>query len=179
MTNPLPPEILSPDGVPLFLNPYKGTYSKSRSYALRMQRDYSRGMPQQAARGHRPVNGLSESQLRSQRSQLAYGMKPWQRFAFTFKQRWGFEYRWWRYLKRHWIDAINSMTSPSQVITPVWISQELTNAALTGHNEAWIEQRLSEKLYAMERYRMGDAQPGGINFSHRDGLAPIEWWFYH
>lgn len=179
MTGPLPPEIILPSGKPAYLNPYTGKYSASRSYALRMQRNYSRGLSQSEARGHRAKGGVNESQLRAQREMLQYGMKPWQRFAITFQQRYGFSYRYWRRLKRLYIDSINSMSSPGQQVTPVWIQQELINEPLTGHNEDWIEARLGEKEYDMFRYRLHDAEPGRVHFDQRDNLAPIEWWYYH
>lgn len=186
MTTPsfgaLPSEIILPNGKTGYLNPYTGKYSSSRSYAMRMQRNYSRGLSQSAARGHAPSGGLSESQMRAQREALKYGdqLKPWQRFALTFKQRYGFEYRYWRKLKRLYIDAINSMSSPDMQITPVWIQQALVNAPLTGHDESWIEARLAEKLYDMDRYRNAhDPIPGRMHFMRRDSMEPVEWWYYH
>jgi hypothetical protein len=61
---PEPPTIILPTGQTGYLNPYKGTYTTSRSYALRMQRSFSRGISQSEARGHRAVGGLTESQWR-------------------------------------------------------------------------------------------------------------------
>src|SRR5579863_9340329 len=61
---PEPLEIILPTGQTGYLNPYKGTYTTSRSYALRMQRSFARGISQSEARGHKAVGGLSESQWR-------------------------------------------------------------------------------------------------------------------
>lgn len=60
----LPAQIILPSGQTGYLNPYKGTYSTSRSYAQRMQRGFLRGESQSASRGHRAVGGLTESQWR-------------------------------------------------------------------------------------------------------------------
>lgn len=145
-----------------------------------MQRAYARGLTQSEARGHRARRGLSESQLRRQRQEMLNpGVTPWQQFLMTFRQRYGFEYRYWRYLKRNWVDSINKLSSPDMQITPVWIAQELANAPLNGHDREWIETRLAEKLYAMLEYRSGNSDPGALFFRSRDGLAPIEWWYYH
>jgi hypothetical protein len=51
----------SPEGQTLYLNPYKGTYITNRSYAMRMQRAFARGMSQSEARGHKAIGGLTES----------------------------------------------------------------------------------------------------------------------
>lgn len=60
----LPAQIILPTGQTGYLNPYKGTYTTSRSYAQRMQRGFLRGESQSASRGHKAVGGLTESQWR-------------------------------------------------------------------------------------------------------------------
>lgn len=174
---PLFPEpITLPSGVPGFYNPYTGGYVKSRTYAERLQRGYQRGMSQSEARGHRAVGGMSESQLR--RAGIS---SPVTRYimAQEFQRTYGFSLDYWNYLVDNWIDEINSMSAPTQQITPAWITQEFANTDLTGHDEVWVEARLDEKLRDMLAYRMGDTTPGALHFNQRDNLAPIEWWFYH
>lgn len=187
MTTPNNPplEILLPpnrrgERIPAFLNPYRGTYTTSRSYALRMQSGYRRGLTQaQARRGAGSVSELSESQRRRARTQAQYGMTPWQRYNITFQQQYGFSYSYWRYLRKNWIAEINQMAAPDAQITPVFIAQALANQQLTGHNEEWIEQRLQEKLEDMHEYRAGNAEPGFVHWNQKEGMEPIEWWWYH
>ena len=117
MTNPVPGpplEIILPGGDPGYLNPYSGQYTRSQTYALRMQRNYSRGLPQSSARGHAAVGGYSESQIRAQREQAKHGdqLPPWQRFGIGFQQRYGFSYSYWRKLRRQYIAEINERALP-------------------------------------------------------------------
>jgi hypothetical protein len=172
MGQPLPPEIILPTGQAAYLNPYKGTYTTSRSYAMRMQRGFRLGRAQQQARrGGEP--GQSESQVR----------------AFRFEQRYGFSYLYWRRLQRKWISEINSMSSPGGRITPEIVSMDLANLrsfpALTifswgaGTAEQMLEQRLEEKLEDMISYREGDSEPGHYHFVVRNNYRPIELWWYH
>jgi len=179
MTGPNPPEIILPDGRTGYLNPYSGKYVTNRAYAMRMRRNYSRGLSQSSARGHAPRQGMSEYQLRVQRDQLLYQQTPWQRFTQNFEQRWGFSYSWWQRLRRLYINKINALNSESTPpITEVWIQQELLNNR-ESHGPEWIEARLGEKLYDMEQYRDGDPLPGRANWRTKDYLSPEEWWWYH
>lgn len=191
MSQPLPPEIILPSGRAAFLNPYKGTYTTSRPYALRMQRNFARGLSQSEARGHRvSPQGFTEAQIRRQQAQAAGFQTPWERFTLNFERRYGFSYRYWRFLKRRWIDAINARSSPGLQITPIWIAQELQNASgifssflainQMPSGKPWIEQRLDEKLADMEAYQdENDKEPGFLHFIRRDNFRPIEWWYYH
>lgn len=197
MTQPsLPPEIILPSGQTGYLNPYKGTYTTSRSYAMRMQRGFAAGLPQQRARG-RVLGGQTEYQQRAALTQERYGMSPWQRFklAREFKQQYGFELRYWEKLRRKWVDEINSLstggkapTPGARIIDPQWIADEFANARqnalilplLGGSGKPWIERRLSENLTDMIQYRQGNSQPGALHFhTQPHATRPIEWWWYH
>lgn len=181
MTSPLPPEITYQTGRKGYLNPYTGKYSRSRSYALRMQRNYARGMSQSEARGHRAVGGVTEAQRRrEQAAAVNPSLSRSQQFALGFQQRYGFTYNYWRYLKRNYIDAINSRSSPDMQITPIWIQQIIVNTPMTGLGTDWIETRLAERLNDMIAYQdYDDRDPGGAHFAERIAYTPIEWWYYH
>lgn len=186
MTTPQQPlEIILPATAtrgprPAFLNPYTGKYTTSRSYALRMQSGFRRGLTQnQARRGIQSVARESETARRRRLSLSAYGQTPWQRFNLSFEQRYGFSYSWWRYLWRKYIREINEMASPDGQITPFHIQQQRANMEITGHDDAWLEARLGEKLHDMKEYRAGNPEDGRYNFIHRDGMEPIEFWWYH
>jgi hypothetical protein len=185
MTSPLPPEIILPGNRPAYINPYTGTYTTNRSYAMRMQRGYARGLPQYEARGQRP----GESARRRERYVQQYGQTPWQRYSGiggTFEQRYpniaaNGGYTWYRSLRRRWLTEIDARTDRGErAITPVAIEQELANASLTGHDKAWIEDRLAGMLEAIRNYQDdGDNEPGYTMFHQRDFMAPVEWWWYH
>jgi hypothetical protein len=180
MSQPLPPEIILQTGQRAFLNPYRGTYTTSRAYAMRMQRNYARGQSQSAARGHgATATGQTEYQVRRQRTYEQYGQTPYQRYSFTFEQRYGFSYSWYRRIYGLYIQPINDMSAASQQWGPEDIAAELANSQYTGHDTDWIEERFAEKLYAMEQYRGGNPQPGHVMFVSRDYISPIEWWYYH
>lgn len=104
----LPSEIITPSGQPAYLNPYTGTYSTSRSYAMRMQRGYRRGVTQQIARGKR----AGEARTRAQRTFERYGITETERFGLGFERRYGFSYKDWRRWRRLWISEINRRTWP-------------------------------------------------------------------
>lgn len=181
MSTPLPPEIVFPTGKTGYLNPYSGKYTTSRSYALRMQRAYSRGQTQSEARGHRAVNGVTESQRRNAQAALANpGLTRHQQFEIGFQQRYGFSYKYWRYLRRNWIDDINRRSSPDMQMTPLWIQQILINSAVTGLDTNWIELRLAERIQDMIAYQDYNVTgPGFAHFYERLNYTPIEWWYYH
>lgn len=186
MATPLPPEIIlpGPGNRKAYLNPYKGTYTTSRSYALRMQRGYARGETQQAARG-KPVNEYRQRVIREQQQ---YGQTPWERFNIGFQQRYGFSYSYWRSLKRRWVDEINSESSPDAQITPATIAQ-VKQAWDSGWRdeyrpefdqwEDWIENRLDENLRARVAYRDGEPDEGADQFRQRSSVPPVELYWYH
>jgi hypothetical protein len=173
--SPAAPEIILPAGQPAYLNPYRGTYTTSRSYALRMQRNYGRGMSQATARGHAPFGpeGLTEYQVR----------------ALRFERRYGFSLRYWRRLQRKYLRELNSQRSPAAQITADVIAQDLGivrqvygNGPVPGiviPAENITEERLAELLYATKAYRDGNAGPGRNDFYTRDDIRPIELWWYH
>jgi hypothetical protein len=174
MTTPLPAEIILPGGQPGYLNPYRGTYTTSRSYALRMQSNYGRGMSQATARGHAPnPAGLTEYAIRAQRFQDAYG----------------FSLGYWRRIQRKYLREINSERSPAAQITPLVIAGDLDAVRFRNGNgpvpgivipaENITEERLANLLYATRAYRDGDTVPGRTDFYARDDIRPIELWWYH
>jgi hypothetical protein len=179
--------------LPRFLNPYTGEYSiRSASYARRVQSGYQRGVSLSEARGYRTISGITESQRRRQRTIAELGITPQEQFEIGFEQRYGFTYRYWRYLRRHWIDDINSRSAPSGHITPRHIQMELNYTAETGHDESWIETRLYEKLTDMIAFQdYKDKTPGRMDWDRKDGYAinffedyepdyqPMMWWWYH
>ena len=75
------------------------------------------------------------------------------------------------------------MASPGGRIDASFVAEEIRNAGIYGGGQSagpeWIEQRLSEKLYAMREYRDGNSEPGFIYFQDAGGMRPIEWWYYH
>lgn len=191
----LPPEIILPTGQTGYLNPYKGTYTTKRDYAMRMQRGFAAGIPQQRARG-RVLGEQTEYQQRAARLFERTGETPWQRFkrAREFKQQYGFELRYWEKLRRKWVDEINALSAPrgvtpgARIIDPQWVTDELDNARqnalilplLGGSGKPWIERRLSENLNDMIQYRQGNSQPGALHFhTQPHATRPIEWWWYH
>jgi hypothetical protein len=179
MSTPNPAPVLYPaqgtQGPVLYLNPYTGRYTASRSYGLRMQRGYAAGLPQVVARRGTPsVPGLSEYQLRQQR----------------FLQRYGFEQQVWRRLYDKYIGKINAMASPAAQITPMIISQVLQNTPVTGLGIDWLENRLAQKLEDMQEWR-ADGKPakntnpnlgGYVHYWQEESarmFTPIELWWYH
>jgi hypothetical protein len=192
MTTPpgLPLEIILPSGRPAWLNPYQGTYSESRNYALRMQRNYSRGISQASARGHSTTaGGLSETQVRRQREQAKYQdeLSPWQRFGIGFENRYGFTYNYWRKLRRRYIDEINARALPNAPsnrmimlagqrrdprVFPADIAaiRQLYQSGFRDpvHSgaatwEQWTELRLLERLTAIRDYQDGADPTFGRN----------------
>ena len=193
-----PLEIISPEGTPLFLNPYSGTYSASRSYALRMQRNYARGITQAEARGHRPTDeGLTESQVRRVR----------------FQERHGISYNDWARFYRRYVREINRRSFPTAPgpamvidngvrrdprIFPEDIAavRDLYNNGFRdpvynpGSWEEWTDQRLAERLGALVDFQdSADSAAGSQQFWGRTsawigtmGIAaapPVEFWYYH
>jgi hypothetical protein len=174
MSTSLPPSIILPTGQPAFLNPYRGTYTTNRAYALRMQRGYARGISRQTARGHAPgPAGLTEYQVRAQR----------------FEQQYGFSYSTYRRWQRRYISEINAMSSPEAQITPMVLAQDIaTMRQVYGTGivpgiiippENRTEERLAAKLYAMQEYQAGDPMPGRQDFYTRETYRPIEMYWYH
>jgi hypothetical protein len=179
MTTPLPAEITLPTGQTAWLNPYRGTYTTSRGYALRMQRNYDRGLSQSSARGHAPSpQGFTEYQLRTMRFQRIYG----------------FSYSFWRRMERRYIREINRTRTatpgvPGAAITPDVLAQDMGIVRQfygTGPvpgiiipPENIVEERLAELLYAMREYRHGNKIPGSQDFQSRDNIRPIEMYWYH
>lgn len=174
MSSPQPPVIYpapGEHGPVLYLNPYSGTYTSSKSYGLRMQRGFAQGVPQVVARRGTMPGGVSESEQRRLR----------------FLERWGFEERLWRRWQRLYVNEINGMASPSAQITRSHIQQVLANTPVTGLGVEWVEQRLREKLADMHDFRnhrrqRGPSRSGYQHFWQEAGermVTPIEFWWYH
>lgn len=178
MGAPLPPILNNQDG-PLYLNPYKGTYTKSRSYGLRMQRAYARGQTQSEARGHQVTpGGPSESELRKQRWLERNGVPLWRTDVYNFWRR-----------NSSVINQINDRVSPQAQITPLSIAQLAENWGRFGGDsyqpdartwQRWATRRLGERLDDIISYQdLGETGNGSYHFQFRSGVAPIEFWWYH
>lgn len=182
VTPGLPLETILPSGLTGYLNPYTGKYTTSRSYGLRMQRGYQRGLTStQARRGQRYTSGAVEYQVRQQ-NRLTSGPLPTifrPRDEILFEQQYGFSYQYWAQLRQEYIDDINRLASPAARITPEFIKQALDLIQMGSLPPDWIETRLNNKLYTMREYRDGNPQPGHVYFDERIYYVPIEWWYYH
>lgn len=157
----LPPEIIV-NGQRQYLNPYQGTYSASRAYALRMQRGYARGLSQtQARRNVEAPPGYSESQIRRDR----------------FRQIYGFDYSYYQALQRKYGSDIVNMRGGG--ISPQHIAMAMQLQAQGLLEPNWIEDRLAGRRYATDMYRQGNAPVGRVEFDTRIQYTAIEWWYYH
>lgn len=188
MGTPLPPEIITPEGRPAFLNPYRGTYTTSRSYALRMQRAFSRGLTQSEARGHTAIGGLTESQWR--RLKRLYideiNGRSWAKGPRRMNVVEGV-----RQDPRIFKQDINYIVSLFQ--------QGYRDPAVPSISNwlTYVEWRLTSRLNAMIEFQdFGDAWPGRRDFYERSSIwpkggmwlegglnvasgPPIEFWYYH
>lgn len=186
MTQPNPPEIILPDGRTAYYNPYTSTYTTSRSYAMRMQRGFARGLAQFEARGQR----ANERRYREQYTQGRYGVTPeelYARNAQEFQNLYGFDYAYWNYLQREYLNEINRMTSEGGRIEPYMVQSVKLNwetgwrdpmrPEITSWQE-WVELHLAERREAMYAYREGDKSVGAQNFQMRSSVPPIEFWWY-
>lgn len=198
----IPLVIQLPSGQPAYYNPYSGTYGRNKQYAQRLQRAYRAGQTRQTGRGH-TAGHLTEYE-RVKATAAAHNQTPYQRFTRSFERRWGFKYSYWLYLRRHWVDEINGMSSPNSPgkITPAMVSMELQNSGVftlpggfplpsptllmrgpegpvVSQGEAWIELRLEERLEDMNEYREGNKEPGHFHWMTRNAYRPVEWWYYH
>lgn len=172
MGTPPPPQI-TVYGRPAYLNPYTGGYSPSRSYALRMQRGYARGLTQtQARRGVTLPAGYSESQVRRERGYSGEIQRQ------RFEQRYpGITYNEYRsYQRRYGSDIVN--TRPGG-ISPQLIVQAKQQEASGILPPGWVENRLQERREATDNYRDGIEETGIQDFDQRISFTPIEWWYYH
>lgn len=197
MTDPrtgVPLEIITNQGVPLYYNPYSQQYTRSKSYAQRMQRNYARGLPQQQARGKRQAEHVTRAQQEQQR----YGdeLTPEQRFQFGFERRYGFTYRYWRKLYRNYIQEINQRALPNPHSNYMMIDANGRRAdprvfpsdvaAIkqlydTGYRdplypdirtwEDWIEYRLYERLDGIREFQdFHNVGPGRTEFQNRSSI---------
>jgi hypothetical protein len=155
---------------------------------MRMQRGYRRGVPQYEARG----KTASEYQTRIIREQQVYGQKPWERFQIGFEQRYGFSYKYWRQLKRRWVDDINQRArhqNTKDIITPGTIAS-VKSAFDAGWRDNyrpefnnwqdWVENRLDENLRVrIESEEAGDDEPAKAEFRTRSEVMPVELYWYH
>lgn len=192
MTQPLPPDPwtrATRSGAPEYYNPYSGKWSRNRGYTQRLQRGYRRGLSQSEARGHAATAAGTESQRRRQRTLERTGMTPTEAFGIGFRQRYGFSYSYWRRLRRLYINEINKRSSPSGQIKPSHISDVIQMFRLVGGDmyrpelrtwEAWTEVHLGERMWALILYQEeGDTAYGAFNFSRRNNLYPIVFYYYH
>ena len=110
----LPLEYVDPQGNTRYLNPYSQQYIRNKSYALRLQRGFGRGLSQSEARGHGiSARGLTESQERVARATERGDLSPYQLFLGGFERRYGFSYQYWRLIYRRYIKEINQRSWPS------------------------------------------------------------------
>jgi hypothetical protein len=185
---PEPLEIILPSGQTGYLNPYKGTYTTSRSYALRMQRAFARGVSQSEARGHKAIGGLTESQWRRLKrlyvndiNRMSWEEGPPRMYAPGGVRK---DPR----IFRHDVQAIVELfdqgyRDPGAPTINNWLQ--------------YAEWRLAGRLSAMRAYQEDDdPQPGrAAFFGHsqiwpKTGIwlqagfdfasaPPIEFWYYH
>lgn len=150
-----------------------------------MQRGYARGLSQHEARGQRG----GESVRRRERVERETGQTPWQIYAFNFRQRYGFSYSYWRTLRKRYINEINRRASPGAQMLPSHIT-DIINLFNMGWRddrrpelrtwEAWVEVHLGERLWSTILYQDdGETAYGSFNFTFRNSVAPIEYWYYH
>lgn len=172
-------------GTTEYYNPYSGRYTTNRAYGLRMQRGYARGLSQHEARGQRG----GESVRRRERVYRETGQTPHQIYAFNFRQRYGFSYSYWRTLRKRYINEINRRSSPGGQMLPSHVT-DIINLYNMGWRddrrpelrtwEAWVEVHLGERLWSTILYQDdGETAYGSFNFTFRNSVAPIEYWYYH
>lgn len=147
-------------------NPYTNKWTRSKAYAKRMQSAYERGQTQQEARG---------SHVRS-----PGGRRTYAETKRIFEERHGISYTFWRRMQRGPLKELNKRSAPGGRITPEMIHYELYNADYTGHDYAWVEARIRDRLRATRAYQDdNDPDVGHTMFVARDSTSSIEWWFYH
>lgn len=197
MATPQPPEIFLPSGERAYLNPYRGTYTTSRSYALRMQRNYARGISQGEARGHQTAGGPSESVLRRQRFEQEYGIPyhVWERFRRKYIKE--INDRSWRGgPSTMQLNEFGNRADPRIFLSDILAIRELYDRGYRDPVtpvdtwEQYAEVRLSQRLNALIMYQdYNDADPGRADYNNRSGIwygtfsaasaPPIELWYYH
>jgi hypothetical protein len=190
VAQPQPGIIIGPEGQPLYLNPYRGTYTASRSYGLRMQGNFARGIQtQQEARGkaRNPITGQTESQQRRER----------------FEEKYKIPQNMWRRWQRLYISKINKMSGAGGGVTIDMIAEVKALSELGYQDPAfpgirwdqWVEIRLSTRLNDLIEYHDNrNPVPGRVDFQGRSptwvpvrditfaagASAPaIELWWYH
>lgn len=187
MTTPLPRTIILPTGQVGYLNPYKGTYTTSRSYGVRMQRGFDRGLSQQEARGQ-TAGGLTEAQWRRLRrlyvdeiNELSWEQGP-------------------NYMN---VDIEGNRSDPRIFRSDVRAIVTLFNGGYRDPAvpsisdwQTYAEWRLAERLNAIQQYKAGNTLPGKEDFFMRSAVwpqgglwlegglrvasgPPIEFWYYH
>lgn len=189
MAQPLPPERTAPGGITTYLNPYTGKYTRSKSYARRMQGAFARGLTQSEARGHRAVGGETETQRRRRQTRERTGLTPWESFGIGFQQRYGFSYTYWRKLRRRYVDEINRRASPGAAIKPSHITDVINLFNMGWFDsqrpelrswEAWVEVHLGERLWSTILFQdERERAYGQFNFVRRNSVPPIEYYYYH
>lgn len=184
--------VMPPEG-PIPTNPRTGL-PYSASYWRRIQRGMARGLTRAEARGHGPRPGPrgmieTETQRRTRISVETYGMTPYRRRAILISQEYGITYP--RYLRiRNKIEWINDHSTPGAQIQPIMIKQAADQEAAGILPPGWIEQRLDEKIAAMEqymdmtpaqgKYKTGPHHVGYSQFHDNEAIwLPVEWWYYH
>jgi hypothetical protein len=196
MCKPRPPQnkgrpltIELPSGQTGYLNPYRYTYTTSRSYAQRMQRGYLRGLGQSEARGYRVRAGESETQRRRRVTMEQYGQTPWERYGIGFEATYGFKYSYWRKLRRLYLAELDQRVSPGARITPISVAMVKQAFDAGWHDETrpdadtwevWTEQKISERLDDTIAFQdLGEKASGNYHFAMRSSVPPIEFWYYH
>jgi hypothetical protein len=182
----------------LYYNPYSGQYTRSRSYAERMQRNYLRGISRQEARGHAPAANTTEASTRRER----------------FLQRYQIGYNRWRRWQRRYIREINQLAwkdgprtlqidengqraDPRIFLIDALAVKQLFDSGFRDPVypnvltwDDWFEERLKERLYALQQYHDNhNPQPGRQQWQTHAGTwfgqfasatgPPIELWYYH
>lgn len=184
----IPASIILPTGETGYLNPYKGTYTTKRDYALRMQRGFLRGESQSVSRGHKAVGGLTESQ--------------WRRLRRLYVNE--INRRTWKTGPSRMNVIEGQRDDPRIFRQDVQYIVELFNGGYRDPNvptiDNWlgyVEWRLAERLAATREYQdMGNATfgradyymrspfwlqqgPGMFNMFDIKAGPTIELWYYH
>jgi hypothetical protein len=205
MSSPLPPSIVLPSGDTAWLNPYSNTYSPSRDYALRMQRNFARGSTQSEARGHTAVApGVPESVTRRQRFLGRYGISQsqWERWRRLYIREINLRAMPGRQPQRPLTDDNGQRKDPRIYFQDILAIKQRFDQGYRDPADPdlnwvlWIETRLGSRLNAIVQYQdFSNALPGRQDYYARNSAwpqggtwmgvfniasaPPIEMWYYH
>ena len=157
MTSPLPfdiniPEIITHEGRPAYLDPYRGTYRTdiTATYAQRLQRGWKRGETrQQARRGTvaAPPPGIGEGN--------------------------------WARLRRY-IRQINERSAPGAQITPQMVTDLMDAGWRVDEIEQRLDEKLNDMIMFQDYGDPGPGRyHWDVEMVEREQAPWIEFWYYH